>query len=396
MCQPAPLGRCANHVEKEKQKLNTEAIELSRKKLATSEKVVEAKRAARDAGYSDDEIMESSTPGLEDLNALRRQYDQLDRDSQINVRNEWEQELHSDATLSGRKALEEDTEAAKRGFRMNNARALKDWHKELRATTDSDGTSITSKDSDDEERYAFYGKEFLKARKDYENAVEAGNQNFDRVDKLNDELNTYETTTVGRNDPAGRRAFSRVAVHEKDREDVEYLESQKAASLITMNQTHYDQVLARAKMNRLKVAIKEERKKREAVQKVLDGEAAERLAERRAFVKMRSPEVVSELKSARMQLANMAKAKSSEANHESLRLSAKAEAVNTSAQALERFQNANRGAPENAFIEFRGSIQQKHAEAVKEVEKADNDADRELWTGVQSGYSLVLDKVKNL
>lgn len=396
MCQAAPLPRCSHHADVKLKELDQELVELSHKKLAVSEKVVELKRQARKDGYTDKQIMDQKTAGLEELNKSRREYDQLERDTQITVRDSWEQELHKDATPTGRKALENDENSALRGFRLKNAKKLNAWHKSVRQATDSDGIPFTSKDSDPEERYTFYGKEFAKARQEYKDATSYGEELQNRMEKVNAELDTYETSMVGRNDPQGRKPFSRVAKHPEDAEEVEYLERQKASVIAGVHTSHHEQVLARAKMGRLHSAIKVEKERRKKEQTVQNKENLAKLKEHRGYLKHRTPELREELKKDRMTLADMAKRKSNSSDNDNVRLSAKSAAVETSLQLLDKYQDSHRGAPEQGYVAMRKELNDKRLECIAEADNSKNDVDRAIWAGAQGGYSLVLDKIKSL
>lgn len=397
MCQAAPLARCASHIPKEKAKIEKLMVENSNQKLKISEELVDLKRQARDAGMTAEEIMDRSNPAIAPINRHRIEWNRLDYKSNELVRDSWEQELHMDATPTGRKALENDPDAAMRGFRLKNAAALNAWHKSLREAKDSDGNKILSKEGNPAARRALLVKEAKAAKEGFQNAKAEQATAFDRIDSLNEQLDQFETKTLGFKDPAhpNSRSFSRVAVNEKDSEEVDYLERQKTSCLTMQKQAHHSQVLERAKLNRIRTAIRLEDEKQEKIA-TAKKEEAQRVANYKEN-KVVAGQYTEDLEKASVKLAWSARdAKDSD---DSMRLSSKAAAVKTSMERYKKFREESHGNEANAVEGFRQATLNSHTNAKKllqEAEKAGNKSDIIIYTGERQGLSLVLDKIRSL
>jgi hypothetical protein len=397
MCQAAPLARCASHIPKEKAKIEKSMIENSNQKLIISEEIVDLKRQARDAGMTAEEIMDRKNPAIAPINRKRMEWDRLDYKSNELVRDSWEQELHMDATPTGRKALENDPDAAMRGFRLKNAAAMNAWHKSLRDAKDANGNKILSKEGDSDERRALLVKEAKAAKEGFQNAKAEQATAFERIDSLNEQLDQYETKTLGFKDPnyPNNRSFSRVALNEKDQDEVDYLERQKTSCLTVQKQAHHTQVLERAKLNRLRKAIQLEDEKQE---KVAEAKKAEQQrVERYKENKFVAAQYSEDLEKASVKLAWASRdAKDSD---ESMRLSSKAAAVKTSMERYKKFREESHGNEANAVEAFRKATFESNANArklLKEAEEAGNKSDILIYTGERQGISLVLDKIRSL
>lgn len=399
MCQAAPLARCSNHAQKAIDETNLSLAKNSDERLALSEALVKGKKEAREAGFTQEQIMNETTPGLEGIQKIRRDYDQAERDATSLHRDIAEQELHLDATPKGRKALEENENAAYRGFRLKNAKALNEWHKRLRDTDDSNGVRIVDKKSDPAERREFLGKEYAQARKEYNNAIAAGDFADEKIEKLNEEFSKYNTYTVGLRDPQGRRVGTRVAVEgssTEDAEEVDYLSRQRSSALTGRQQSHHDQILARAKLNSIRKALhvdakrKGTQKKKQAETDAVEYRALN--AERR----VQATQIVDDLKGTHMRMVNHAKGYQGDDQNESLRLSAKASAINDGTRLLETYREMHRGNEARAFTEFRADLSRRKQEVTKEAENATSETDRAMYSGAQGGFSLVLDKTRGI
>ena len=397
MCQAAPGSRCANHAKKERDKIAKESIELSSQKLAISEEIVDLKNEARFSGFSDEEIMDRSNEKLGRLNSLRNEWDRLDRKSNELVRDTWEQELHMDATRTGRKELEADEDAPLKGFRLKNADAMNAWQKSLRETKDSKGNKILSKDADRSEYRAFLVDQAKKAKEGFKNESRQQDIALDRIELLNEELDKFNTRTLSHKEARkpGQRAFSRVAVDPKDQEDVDYLERQKSSCIVMQQQAHYGQVLERAKLNRIRKAIQIEDEKQEKI-------AAAKQEETRRATKYAENKVVAGQYSEDLDRASVKlawSARDAVNPDERMRLSSKAEAVKVSSERYNEFRSKSNGNEANAVKEFRAKTEESYATAKKlqeEAEASGNNFDRLIYTGERQGLSLVLDKIRSL
>lgn len=397
MCQAAPGPRCANHAKKERDKITKESIELSTQKLAISEEIVDLKNQARSAGFTEEEIMDRSNTKTGRLNGLRAEWDRLDRKSNELVRDTWEQELHMDATRTGRKALEADDDAPLKGFRLKNADAMNAWQKAMRETKDSQGNKILSVKADRAEYRAFLAEEAKKAKEAFKNEGRQQDIALDRIELLNDELDKFNTRTLSAKDARkpGQRAFSRVAVDPKDQEEVEYLERQKSSCIVMQQQAHYNQVLERAKLNRVRKAMQNEDAKQEKV-------AATKMEEDRRVAKYAENKVIAgqyseDLEKASVKLTWASRDATNE--DERMRLAAKAAAVKTSSDRYKEFRANSHGNEAQAVKEFRAKTEESYANAKKlqaEAEASGDKTDHLIYTGERQGLSLVLDKIRSL
>lgn len=397
MCQAAPLARCANHTKKELAKVEKQSIDLSGQKLSLSEEIVDLKSQARADGFSEDEIMDRSNPKLSRLNKVRREWDRLDYKSNELVRDTWEQELHMDATPTGRKELEANPGLPMQGFRLKNADAMNKWHKTLREAKDSNGNKILSPEADAEERRAFLLKEAKAAKEGYRHENRQQEVALERIELINEQLDKYETRTLGPKDPKkpGQRAYSRVAVHDKDQEEVDYLERQKSSCIVMQQQAHHNQVLERAKLNRVRKAIQLDDEKQEKIQD------AKRAEEQRA-IKYAENKVIASQYSEDLEKASVKlvwSSRDAKDPDESMRLSAKAAAVKTSSDRYKEFRSATHGDEAKAVASFRAKTEESYFNARRlqeEAEKSGNKSDLLIYTGERQGLSLVLDKIRSL
>jgi hypothetical protein len=403
MCQAAPLPRCSNHALKAKADIEQTIDRNNEKTLALSRELVEAKRQARYAKFTDEQIMAGDTPGLEHIQKIREAHAAIEREQMSLGRDIAEQELHLDATPKGRKALEEDENAAYRGFRLKNVRALNDWHKSIRDTTDSKGVRITDKDADPKARREFLGKELVKAREDYNNAIAAHKFADEKREKINEEAFKHEVRTVGLNDPQGRRFGTWIAkdgASKDEQEEVEYLSRQKSSAMTGLQQAHHDQILARAKVNSIRKALQDEknREAKAAKKNATAKQEQEFLARRRADNRVKAEAAVADMKDTRLRMMNYAKGYKGTMNEE-LRISAKASTVSDSTRLLDTYRDLSHGDDAKAVKEFRTEIKRRKDDAEKEADTAKasgNLTDEAMYRGAQSGFSLVLDKVREL
>lgn len=397
MCQAAPLARCASHVPKEKEKIEKSMVENYNARLKISEEITDLKREARDKGVPDSEINDRSNSKFKRLNGLRSEWDRLDYKNNELTRDSWEQELHYDATPTGRKELENDPDAAMRGFRLKNAEAMNAWHKSLRAEKDSAGNKLFSKEGDSDERRALLVREAKAAKLGYQTEKRQQEVALERIELINEQLDKFETKTLGFKDPnyPNHRSFSRVAVNEKDKEEVEYLERQKTSCLTMQKQAHHNQVLERAKLNRVRTAIRVEDEKQE---KVAEAKKAEKQrAEKYQENKVVASQYTEDLEKASVKL--VWSARDAQDPDENMRLAAKAAAVKTSTERYKTFRNECHGNEANAVESFRKKTLESHSNAKKllaEAEKEGNKSDILIYTGERQGLSLVLDKIRSL
>lgn len=398
MCQPAPLARCSNHASKEAKQTADDLITNYEKRLEISEKIVEMKSQARDAGIDDKAIMDPNNSDLKELNNLREKYEGLEKEQSELVRDTWEHELHLDATPAGLKSLEKEKDkVGNGGFRLKNATALKEWQKGIRDLKDSEGNKLTEKGGSPDDRHKVYLQEFITARSEHKNAQDSAKEAARRLEHLNEKLDGFKTTNIGFKNVGDRRAGSRVAVNPNDAAEVDYLERQKTSVMTMETQAHYDQVLARAKMNRLRKAIQNNRKaqNKAAIVKQDKEVAAAKYAENKLIANGHSED----LKRASITLANEAKKSRAGSNDESIRLSAKADAVRFGSDLYEKYRSSSHGNEANAAKEFRADITARHSLAVQNVKtakKEGNKIDEAIYTGEQGGLSLLLDKVREL
>lgn len=397
MCQAAPLARCASHIPKEKEKIDKEMTDNYNKRLTIAEEITDLKRQARDKGIPDDEINDRNNAKFRRLNNLRAEWDKLDYKNNELTRDTWEQELHYDATPTGRKELENDPDAAMKGFRLKNADAMNAWHKNLRSLKDSNGNKLLSKEGDSDERRSLLVKEAKAAKEGYKAEGKQQQVAIDRIETLNEQLDKYETTMVGHKDPKypNHRSFSRVAVNEKDREEVEYLERQKTSCLTMQKQAHHNQVLERAKLNRLRKAIELEDAKQEKATEAKKAETQRK--EKYAENKVVAAQYTEDLEKASVKL--VWSARDAQDPDENMRLAAKAASVKTSMERYKTFRSECHGDESNAVERFREKTFESHANAKKllaEAEKEGNKSDILIYTGERQGLSLVLDKIRSL
>lgn len=401
MCQAAPLPRCSNHSLKAKADIEQTISDNNEKTLELSVALVDAKRKARVNGFTNEQIMAGDTPGLEHIKKIREDHAALEREQMKLGRDIAEQELHLDATPKGKKALEEDENAPFRGFRLKNVNALNEWHKRLRATNDSNGVRIVDKEADTEERRAFLGEELVKARSDYNNAVAAMKDADERREKLNDEAGEIGARSVALGDPQGRRFGTWVAkdgASKEEQEEVEYLSSRKSSAMTALQQSHHDQILARAKIGSIKKAFEEE-KKRQAKQNSKTEEPAKDAAYYRqleAENKVKAQSKIEDLKSLHMKLANDAKADTNGDMGESILRSARASAVGDGLRLLETYREMNRGNEARAFAQFREDLTSRKEQTLAEASKAKNITDWSMYSGANSGFALVLHRAEGI
>lgn len=397
MCQAAPLARCASHIPKEKEKIDREMTENYNTRLSIAEEITDLKRQAREAGFTEEEINDRSNTKTGRLNRLRAEWDRLDYKNNELTRDTWEQELHYDATPTGRKELENDPDAAMKGFRLKNADAMNAWHKSLRSAKDSNGNKLLSKEGDSDERRALLVKEAKAAKEGYKAEGRQQQVALDRIELINEQLDKYETTMVGHKDKKypNHRSFSRVAVNEKDREEVEYLERQKTSCLTMQKQAHHNQVFERAKLNRLRTAIRlEDEKQEKAI--TAKKEEAQRVAQY-AENKVIAGQYTEDLEKASVKL--VWSARDAKDPDENMRLAAKAAAVRASSKRYKTFREECHGNEANAVENFRNKTNESYLNARKllaEAEKEGNKSDILIYTGERQGLSLVLDKIRSL
>lgn len=397
MCQAAPLARCASHIPKEKEKIDKEMTDNYNTRLTIAEEITDLKRKARDSGVPEDEINDRSNTKFRRLNSLRAEWDRLDYKNNELTRDTWEQELHYDATPTGRKELENDPDAAMKGFRLKNADAMNAWHKSLRGMKDSNGNKLLSKEGDSEERRSVLVKEAKAAKEGFKAEGRQQQVAIERIELINEQLDKYETKMVGHKDAKypNHRSFSRVAVHEKDREEVEYLERQKTSCLTMQRQAHHNQVFERAKLNRLRKAIELEDTKQEKAA-TAKKEEAQRVAQY-AENKVIAGQYTEDLEKASVKL--VWSARDAQDPDENMRLAAKAAAVKTSTDRYKTFRNECHGNEAKAVENFRQKTLESRETAKKllaEAEKEGNKSDILIYTGERQGLSLVLDKIRSL
>lgn len=400
MCQAAPLPRCSNHALKAKAEIEQTISDNNEKTLELSRSLVQAKRDARNAGFTAEQIMDNSTPGLEHIKKIREDHAQLEREQMSLGRDIAEQELHLDATPKGKKALEADENAPYRGFRLKNVNALNDWHKRIRATNDSNGVRIVDKDANPDERKKFLGNELTKARKEYNDAIAAYKFADEKREKLNEEAFKHEARTVGLNDPEGRRFGTWVAkdgASPEEQEEVEYLSRQKSSVMTGIQQAHHDQILARAKMNSTLKAITDDKKRagKRVMQEKQKADAEAVYAAARVANREHAERAVEDLKEARLKLHNHARGYDG-TMEESLRLSAKASAVGDAGKLFDTYREMSHGNDAKAINEFRAELSRRKDEVAREAEAATSATDRAMYRGAQGGFALVLDKVRGV
>lgn len=401
MCQAAPLPRCSNHSLKAKADIEQTIADNNEKSLELSQALVSSKRQARLDGFTNEQIMAGDTPGLEHIQKIREDHAALEREQMKLGRDIAEQELHLDATPRGKKALEEDENAPFRGFRLKNVNALNDWHKRLRETNDSNGIRIVDKESNTEERRAFLGEELVKARDDYNNAVAAMKDADTRRENLNDEAAEIGARSVGLGDPQGRRFGTWVAkdgASKEEQEEVDYLSRRKSSAMTALQQSHHDQILARAKISSIKKAFEEE-KKRQAKKNATKDEPAKDAAyysKIEAENKVKAQSKIEDLKALHLKLTNDAKADTNGDMGESIMRSARASAVGDGLRLLETYREMNRGNEARAFAQFREDLTQRKAEALAEGGKATSSTDWSMYSGVNSGFALVLNRAEGI
>lgn len=389
MCQPAPLARCANHAKKDGKKLEEDLSRNYESLSAVSEKITELQKEASETGFDESSIMDQDTPGLEDLNKLRKQKEELIKEQHELIRDTWHVELQEDATPKGIEALKKGI--GKPGYshsRLNNAEALNEWQKKIQNLKDSDGNSLALKGGNLEERHKVYLQEFTEAKSEYKTATEVLEKSKERFEVLSTQVARFETTKIGFADPYGRKRGTVVAVNPEDMQEVDNLENQKLVAKELNEKAHYDQILARTKMIKLRKAIQNNRKAQKA--KAIATEKSEQTA----IVN----DSVDTLKKNRAELYEHSKKYMGDGSEEFSRLTSKAYAIETGVKILEKHRLANPGDEPKAVAAFRSEISFLHKEATKKADQAvsQNDKFEEAnYRGEQGGLSLLLDKVRN-
>lgn len=390
MCQPAPLARCSNHAEKEAKSTENKIAKNYEERSAVNTKLRDLKIEAREMGFDEESMMDPETPNGAEIQKLHAEYERLEKENSENLKDTWEQELHLDATPNGIKNLEKEKgKPGYNAFRMKNATALNDWQKEIRNLKDSNGNKLTAKGGSLEDRHKVYLQEFISARSEHkaaqDNAYEADRQ----IGLINTKLAQFETRNVGFQETGDRRPGSLVAVNPEEEHQVDVLENQKTVALEMENQSHYDQVLARSKMNSLRKAILINRK----------AQHKEAEAKRKAEETATMEETVDLLKQKRNALYEHSKMYMGDGSEEFSRLTSKAYAVQQGTEILEKHRKANPGNEQKAVDAFRSEISYLHKEAVKNADDAaarKDEFEEANYRGEQGGLSLLLDKVRHL
>lgn len=388
MCQPAPLARCANQATKDGKKLETDLGKNHQQRVQVEEKIEALEKEAKSLGFTPASIVDPETPGLEELNKLREDKTRLEKENFEIIKDTWEQELHYDATPKGIELLEKGKDMP--GYsdaRLKNANALNEWHKKIRNLKDSNGNKITSKEANLEDRHKAYMKEFSNARDNYQSAQGAAAESKRRIDIINKRLAVIPTETVAVNDPRGLKSGTRLAVHAGDAHEVALLEKQKESLIARANSAHYDQILERAKMNRLRKAIQNNKKTHSKAV------VAERL-EKDKHIMDDASDTFNRTQKA---LYERSKTYMGDGSEEFTRLTSKAYAVQTGAKILEKHRKANPGNERKAAEAFRSEVTYLHKEAVENAENAvdrNDEFEEAQYRGLQGGYSLLLDKVR--
>ncbi len=271
------------------------------------------------------------------------------------------------------------------------------WHKSLRDAKDSNGNKLFSPKGDLDERQEFLRKELRETKKNY--LLENDQQKIanQRLEKLDSEIGNYETVRTNPKDPgnSGRPAYSRIAVHPQDAEQVEYIERQRTASLTMHKQAHYHQVLERAKMSRLRKAIELGDIKSEKINE--EKRVAKRRIEKYSENKEVANQYSADLESARLKLALAAR--NIQDPHERMRLSAKASAVEASRERFKKYQTASNGDAAKGVEDFLTKTRDVYDNAKKiqkEAQDSGNEIDTAIYTGNRQGLALVMDKIRSL
>lgn len=158
MCQPSPLGRCSTdsrnaYETAELKLLDASRIEReNRFQLKTAHDNLEKIKAEIDKKYPGDR----PSFGSDDDRALKAARKQVDKtlsswDASKEQKAKAEENLlikrmHFDSSPAGQKELDENPEAEDAAIRRGVVRTLAAWQEKVKAMTDNEGNSITSKE----------------------------------------------------------------------------------------------------------------------------------------------------------------------------------------------------------------------------------------------------------
>lgn len=167
MCQAKPLPRCSSHapgiVDAADYKYVVKKAEADRQHA----KLLELIESFKERGFSEEEISQATGAKFSRIRTAREKYRQKNDEANERLRDVWEAELHRDATKVGYKELLTNPLMPGRELRLENATALRAWHKRLRAIKGNDGVNLFGKSADSWMKESVLEEEYKEATQKY-------------------------------------------------------------------------------------------------------------------------------------------------------------------------------------------------------------------------------------